>query len=355
MSAKKQRTDDSPLLAWAASRGIKLHGVSVRAHGDDASTGLGIFADEELGPGRTVLFVPDAQICTADMAATSVIGKAVEEAGYVIIRDVAAAKYEWIRRQIDASGSKVQGGSKPQGVQGCERSITSRSVLYALLIYLRSIHKYSDTADCEDVCDKFAPYVRALPENIPSILRWTAGESGLLPSEIVEGIEELRPHVEQQFAAMFPALSQARPDLFPPSIFSLDQWLWADSVFSSRCFPPSLSLDDKGVEEDEDGVLIPLIDFLNHDHLGCHVDIVRSNEAGREGVAAVIRQGPHLSLALALSLPLARSLAVSPTHAHTHAHTKMSQKAPSYRDEWGVDRTLPFVRCACGAKLRAQP
>ena len=297
MPPKKQRADDSPLLAWAASRGIELHGISVRANGDEASTGLGIFADEELGPGRTVLFVPDAQLLSADMAAESEIGKAVEEAGYVIIRDIAAAKCEWIRSQMDASETSGASGSKVQGVE-VERSVTSRSVLYALLIYLRSIHNNPATADSDDVCDKFAPYVRALPENIPSILRWTDSECRLLPSEIVAGIEELRPHVEQQYAAMFPALSKARPDLFPPSVFTLEKWLWADSVFSSRCFPPSLSLDDKVVEEDEDGVLIPLIDFLNHDHLGCHVDIVRTNEAGREGVAAVIRQGLHLSLSL---------------------------------------------------------
>jgi len=40
MSArKKQRNDDSPLLAWALAHGVQLSGVAVRKDGD----GMGVY------------------------------------------------------------------------------------------------------------------------------------------------------------------------------------------------------------------------------------------------------------------------------------------------------------------------
>jgi hypothetical protein len=44
---------------------------------------------------------------------------------------------------------------------------------------------------------------------------------------------------------------------------------------------------------DDDGVLVPVLDFFNHDHFSCHVDLVRKGGDGDAppGISAVVRPG----------------------------------------------------------------
>lgn len=64
----------------------------------------------------------------------------------------------------------------------------------------------------------------------------------------------------------------------------MQAWLWAHSTYTSRCFPRRVcSAENEGTnadqakheedDEDEDGVLIPMVDFLNHDHDSCKLEL----------------------------------------------------------------------------------
>ena len=313
---KRSRTDQSPLLEWARSNGIELSGVALRnpasSTSESGNEGLGLYASESLSAGRQVLFVPYDAILSAELAASSLIGKEIGSAGFTIIHDLRDAREKWIRGLSSGAskGTAVSNGGKE------DTSVTSRSVLYVLLIYLRHVHQNG----ADKICDKFAPFAHGLPENIPSVLRWSESDKKMQTAELQAEIDEMRPHLEQQFQVLFPALSSAKPDLFPPSIFTIDKWLWADSVFASRSFPPSLMPKDSDANvvgqrdsagsksmrtseacgrtsaeniDDDDGVLVPIMDFFNHDHLSCHVDIVQKfgKDGSRSGVAAIIRAG----------------------------------------------------------------
>lgn len=151
------------------------------------------------------------------------------------------------------------------------------------------------------------------------VLRWSESDKKLLPADLQAEIEDMRPHLEEQYAMLFPFLSLSKPDLFPAAVFTLDRWLWADAVFASRSFPPLLlpaspaasgaaaSAGGGGKQAatsailpstsseatlDDDGVLVPILDFFNHDTFGCHVDLVHKEGGGdTPGIAAVVRPG----------------------------------------------------------------
>ena len=89
---KKQKSEWSPLLEWAVANGAQLSGVAIRqADSEGDGDGVGIWATEKLDAGKEVLWVPETLALSADLAVESAIGKAVEAAGFPIIRDVQAA------------------------------------------------------------------------------------------------------------------------------------------------------------------------------------------------------------------------------------------------------------------------
>ena len=42
---------------------------------------------------------------------------------------------------------------------------------------------------------------------------------------------------------------------------------------------------------DDDGVLVPVLDFFNHDHFSCHIDLVCKSGDAPPGISAVVRPG----------------------------------------------------------------
>ena len=160
---KKQRTDQSPLISWASEHGVELSGVAIRG---SVESGVGFFATERLDAGRQVVFVPDALVLSAQLAAESPIGKEVSNAGFNIIGShLWAARKQWICAlggAAEAAGGEKAKSSFP------DNSVTRRSVLYALLIYLRHVHKPGKSPLSE--LDKFVPFAHSLADDIPSVL-----------------------------------------------------------------------------------------------------------------------------------------------------------------------------------------
>ena len=161
MATKKQRTDESPLLGWASEHGVRLSGVAVRGSAD---SGLGLFATERLDAGRQIVHVPDGLILSTQLTAASPIGQAIADAGINIIHDLKAAREGWICALGGSAGAAARG----QNARGAaDKSVTSRSVLYTLLIYLRHVHKPGHGAT--SMLDKFSPFARSLADDVPSV------------------------------------------------------------------------------------------------------------------------------------------------------------------------------------------
>lgn len=137
--------------------------------------------------------------------------------------------------------------------------------------------------------ETFGPYARTLPSVVPVPLCWKRNELALLTG-CIPGLVILQDVAAQTMllASEFTALIQAGilerfPDIFPAGVLTWDRWVWAASIVASRNLPVVcyLNASDNGVDTfkpkdplefqspadiwKELGVMIPLLDMLNHE------------------------------------------------------------------------------------------
>jgi len=136
----------------------------------------------------------------------------------------------------------------------------------------------------------FGPYARTLPSYISIPICWKRNELALLAGCIVgtHPLQKVAARTMQLSADLIAlikgGLLHRFPDVFPPGLITWDRWVWAASVLASRSLPASCYLDRSDgcaadhrtstVEEqfysppevwDELGVMVPLLDMLNHE------------------------------------------------------------------------------------------
>lgn len=135
----------------------------------------------------------------------------------------------------------------------------------------------------------FAPYARTMPPSIALPICWKRNELALL-AECIPGISLLQDITGQLMTLSSDLLSlidagilHRFPSIFSPKLLTWDRWLWAATVHMSRLLPATCYLN-KGEETaashvktsnelfysppevwDELGVMVPLIDMLNHE------------------------------------------------------------------------------------------
>ena len=134
----------------------------------------------------------------------------------------------------------------------------------------------------------FAPYARTLPSFVSIPICWKRSELALLASSL-PGIAALHDATIRtlQLASEFKALLDAGvlqrfPATFPPGLLTWERWVWAAAIVSSRSLP---AISYANADEDvfsfnpkdclefqsrpdvwqEVGVLIPMLDMLNHE------------------------------------------------------------------------------------------
>jgi RNA recognition motif-containing protein len=136
--------------------------------------------------------------------------------------------------------------------------------------------------------DSFAPYARTLPSFVSIPLCWRRSELALLASSL-PGLTPLQDaaartlHLASEFVTLLEAgVLERFPATFPKGMFTWERWVWAAAVVSSRALPASAYVDaDVDVHSfvppnplefqspahiwSELGVLIPLLDMLNHE------------------------------------------------------------------------------------------
>lgn len=135
----------------------------------------------------------------------------------------------------------------------------------------------------------FSPYARTLPPSVALPMCWKRNELAVLAS-CIPGLAALQEVAAQilTFSSDLIALVEAGifhrfPSLFSQKQLTWDRWLWAASVHTSRLLPASCYLnkdEEKAADHvvapderfysppqvwDDLGVMVPLIDMLNHE------------------------------------------------------------------------------------------
>ena len=236
-TAPRQRPEERRLLEWCRLQGVVLDGVKL--------DGRRLVATRDLAVGHCAISVPKAAVLSTDQAMASDIGQRIlAQPGLLVVQDLERQRRLWLAgaRHLDLA-------------QG---AVTRRSVLYAFLIHLRGSG------------GSWGAYADALPKSYGSPFTWATRELG---AELRDEVSKWREHLDGQYAALFPAMSVAEPELFPAEVFTREAWMWAHLSYETRCFPKGGAASGSGLEadEDEDGVLVPLVDMLNHDHGRCQM------------------------------------------------------------------------------------
>ncbi len=137
--------------------------------------------------------------------------------------------------------------------------------------------------------ETFSPYARTLPPSVPLPMCWKRNELAVLAS-CIPGLSALQEVAAQimTFSSDLIALVEAGvfhrfPSLLSEKQLTWDRWLWAASVHTSRLLPAScyLNKDEQKAANhavapdelfysppqvwDDLGVMVPLIDMLNHE------------------------------------------------------------------------------------------
>ena len=125
----------------------------------------------------------------------------------------------------------------------------------------------------------FHPYAASLPrtEELTTPMGYSQEEMQLLRGTALGAHEaRRRAFMRQTFGALFPALSAERPDVFPTEVFTWDAYVWAFQALVTRHFPVSFERrsrpresggwggEGEDADANESGVLLPLIDMMNH-------------------------------------------------------------------------------------------
>ena len=133
----------------------------------------------------------------------------------------------------------------------------------------------------------FGPYARTLPPGVPLPICWKRNELGLLAncisgvSLLMEVASQIMALSNDLMALVDAGIFHRFPRLFSPKILTWDRWLWAASVHTSRLLPATCYLNKGELKAeqhvtnerfysppevwDELGVMVPLIDMLNHE------------------------------------------------------------------------------------------
>eukprot|EP01133_Synstelium_polycarpum_P004239 gene4239-4946_t len=102
------------------------------------------------------------------------------------------------------------------------------------------------------------PFFDTLPSYFPTSIHYTATE--LLELEGTNLFAETlrtKEHLQSIMDLLFPELSNQFPNVFPESLFTWENFLWARSLFDSRAI--QLKIDGKIVN-----CLVPMADMINH-------------------------------------------------------------------------------------------
>ncbi|KAK8283550.1 hypothetical protein V6Z12_D08G102800 [Gossypium hirsutum] len=106
---------------------------------------------------------------------------------------------------------------------------------------------------------QFKMYFDTLPENFNTGLSFGVEAIMALDGTLLfEEIMQAKEHLRVQYDELFPALSKDHPDIFPPELYTWEQFLWACELWYSNSM--KIMFADGNLKT----CLIPVAGFLNH-------------------------------------------------------------------------------------------
>ena len=251
----------------ARSEGRKLLGLRkwLSAHGCDCAA----VAFRGQGSGSGVVGTPGPSLAKVDLGVTLSAARALSKgevigtlANRCIVSERAVYQSE-VGKALDESAHL-----RRLGLSGGSGGRLQPRVAIAIFLV-------SQRADADSF---FHPYVASLPraEELTTPVGYSEAEMQLLRGTALGAHEaRRRAFMRQTYAALFPALSVERPDVFPRETFTWDAYVWAFQALVTRHFPVSFDRQSRestggdagcgGNDNDnESGVLLPLIDMMNH-------------------------------------------------------------------------------------------
>jgi len=249
-------TPADALVRWCLAGGAELTGIGLAA----GEEGRGFVAERNVAAEECVLKLPHALVLSTSVALGSAIGQRIAQ--QPTLRVLSESSIDEERKKWEQEAEEA-GADEAADADDGRQVVTARSVLYAYLIHQRSVAVPSETAG-------FTAYARALPDSYSTPFSWPSAELAR-HADLQAEVASLETHLRGQYEALFPLLISGSSDaaaLFPAAVFTWEAWLWAHASYQTRCFP-RYRAGSTAIRE-EDGVLLPLVDMLNHDHSGCN-------------------------------------------------------------------------------------
>jgi len=237
------------LVAWLEDMGGFVDGVRVV---DAGAAGRRLVADRELPAGFVLARIPVNCSLSSDTCAAMSHGLLMQEHFQLIEPE------ELEEGALEQAPMGAFTGAVPRPV------VTRRSALYAALM----------VAPIEEG-SPFGPHISEL-RGCPASTPFTWGKDGGIES-LEDAWEDVPRAVKEEwcdywdtlhieYSTLFPALCEACPDQFPQELCTETAWIRAHSLYTSRAFPY------RPEAQSPDGVLLPLLDRLNHDSVKCNVE-----------------------------------------------------------------------------------
>mmetsp|Transcript_16555 Transcript_16555/g.31926 ORF Transcript_16555/g.31926 Transcript_16555/m.31926 type:complete len:532 (+) Transcript_16555:68-1663(+) len=121
------------------------------------------------------------------------------------------------------------------------------------LAVLWTIHERNDPDST------YAPFWASLPPRFDTALGWSGPALAALGGTLMlDELLQAQRHVKDTFAALFPKLSDALPQLVPARVFTWEQYLWAVEVWYSNAL--TLMFPDGTIRD----CLVPVVGLMNH-------------------------------------------------------------------------------------------
>ncbi|CAK0898251.1 unnamed protein product [Prorocentrum cordatum] len=223
--------------AWILQRGGTVDGVRVEEAG---AAGRRLVAARDLPAGFTFMRVPESCVLSVD---------SMQQLFRLVVPE------EVVEEDLRAEGA----ASQPLPMA------TRRAALYAALMLGPAAGGGEALAGLLGQLQR-----REAAATTPFV--WpgdaTAGQAAWrdVPRPIAEEWRGFLGSLSAEYAELFPALCEAFPASFPVERCTWEAWLRAHSTYTSRAFPRQPGSCSA------DGVLLPLLDMLNHDSASANVE-----------------------------------------------------------------------------------
>ncbi|GAX24399.1 hypothetical protein FisN_4Lh534 [Fistulifera solaris] len=216
--------------------------------------------------------------------------------------------------------------------------------------------------------ETFAPYARTLPSSVAIPLCWKRNElallTGCLPGlPVLQDVATNTVQLANEFLVLVDAgILDRFPDVFPKGMLTFERWVWAAAVISSRSLPASLYIDDQcdissfapiNPKEfqspaelwSELGVMVPLLDMLNHEVEGNQVTwkppissgaLIGSSEESSAEEAHVPRAIVHTKVRKGSEIYTCYGLSGNTDLLLQYGFTMMNNPSDTLRMGWGL-------------------